>query len=476
MANVRHIRLSLLILATVVVAVAGGTRAWYLATCADQGAGPTPREVQGPTPRPDYEAGTKLRDRQPPSDLDALVHNLTEDRWFGSQAPLAEQKEKTAHRAPGYPWLFALASRLDQPDRIMRWLQCALGTLTALCYFFFALRAFRSPLVAVLAGLLCALHPFWIINTAELEDGVLATFLLAASLTLGTRASQTGGALSSLFFGLALAGLSMVRAALLPFAVVGLLWFLLRCRKLQGGWFVALLAFLGFANGLAPWMVRNFREFGEPVPVADSALLHLWMGNNRLATGGPLAEKTMRQALAADPERLQEILQDTNQAHRYGRLGPVVFEEVSNAPGAALGRRLWAGLYFVFGEDWFQAKTLTLPVEPIADDALPCWLADLVPGLLQGSLLLMLAVGLLGWRWSQGWRKQSRLATLAVVWLPLPYILSHAGTLSGPRLPLDGIALTYVAFALACIVPGVRRSLVKGPAGQENKREKPAGR
>src|SRR5438105_565379 len=81
--------------------------------------------------------------------------------------------------------------------------------------------------------------------------------------------------------------LPLVRAALLPFAVVAVLWFLVRCRTLKRGWLCALLAFLGFANGLAAWTVRNFQTFHDAVPIADSTYLHLWIGNNPLATGGP---------------------------------------------------------------------------------------------------------------------------------------------------------------------------------------------
>src|SRR5207253_1312954 len=107
-----------------------------------------------------------------------------------------------------------------------------LGTFTVVCWFFFARRAFSSLLAGTSAGLLGALYPFWILNTAELADGVLVSFLLAAALALGTRGSQVGGPITSLLFGLSLAGIAMVRAALLPFALVAFVWYLFRCRTL----------------------------------------------------------------------------------------------------------------------------------------------------------------------------------------------------------------------------------------------------
>ncbi len=69
---------------------------------------------------------------------------------------------------------------------------------------------------------------------------------------------------------------------------------------------------------------------------------------------------------------------------------------------------------------------------------------------------------MLGWRWSYGWRAESMPAALAMICIPLPYILSHAEFLSGPRLPLDGVLLCFAAFALLCLVPGVRRYFLDG--------------
>jgi hypothetical protein len=74
----------------------------------------------------------------------------------------------------------------------------------------------------------------------------------------------------------------------------------------------------------------------------------------------------------------------------------------------------------------------------------------------------MLALGVLGWRWTYGWRWESMPSSLAVLWVPVPYLLSHAAALSGPRLPLDGVLLSYAAFALVCLVPGYGGNLLAG--------------
>jgi hypothetical protein len=444
-----------------VLALAGGARYWYLANLADNANGPGPWAVQDPWPSAAPAAGERAADKDHRSELDVLVEALKKEGRFASRAPLADKEEATAHVAPGYPWLVAqLAQFLVDPFPAMRWLQGALGALTAGLYFLFARRAFRSWLVGLLAGLACALHPFWVINTAELNDGVVTSFLLALCLWLGARGTQEGGPFSSLLYGLGLAGLALVRATMLPFALVAEIWFLFRCRTTPRGWLCALLAFLGFANGVALWSVRNFQAYHDVVPVANSMFYHLWMGNNPEATGGPIDEATLRDALPA--QKRDALARETNQSKRYGLLAEDVLDEVKRNSYGTLLRRLTATRYFFFGRFWERNGALAQGSES-PPSGLPEWFPD-IASCLVGSLVGMLALAFLGWRWTYGWCKTTMPAALAILWIPLPYILSHAEMLSGPRLPLDGVLLTFAAFALCCFIPGVGGFLLRGDA------------
>src|SRR5262249_47351038 len=159
---------------------------------------------------------------------------------------------------------------------------------------------------------------------------------------------------------------------------------------------------------LAPWAVRNFQVFGEPVPVVDSAYLHLWVGNNPYATGGPATPEAWGSAPT------EELRQASRQPERYARLGPAVREEVTSRPYKTLERRGRAALYFFFGEGWFHG-TLAERTEAGAE-GVPGWLGRAYPVLLQGSLLGLLLLALLGWRWSYGWQFESMPAELAMIW------------------------------------------------------------
>jgi 4-amino-4-deoxy-L-arabinose transferase-like glycosyltransferase len=450
MALIRRFGAADFVLLRSILAVAVGARAAYLGACADSGRAAGPLRVQdAQEPLPDDAVPEDLAG-QHPTELQVLIHSVRNGGDFRAKAPFAPGEERTAHASPGYPWLLGQLARAvgdDRLDSTVRWLQCALGGLTAGLYFLFARRAFRSLFVGGFVGFLAALYPFWVINTAEVADGVVATFLLALVLFLGARASQTGAPLASLLFGLALAGTALVRAALLPFAFVTLAWFLLRTRGLRRGWLPAVLAFLGFAGGLAPWTVRNFQVFGEPIPIVDSLYYHLWMGNNPHADGGPLTKDMLASAPA---EELRKI---DKQPARYARLGKDVIGEIRTQPIQTVHRRVLAALKFYLGDRWFKGGEVAEKTKP--DEEVPAWLRDSSPMLLSLTLVLMLALALFGWRLTYGWRWESMPAVLAAVFVPLPYVLGHAESLSGPRLPLDGVLLCYAAFAVACCLPTV---------------------
>jgi hypothetical protein len=416
-----------------------GARAWYVSACCHRGADEGPYQVQD---------GWQ-------EERDTLVRNLSEGRRLVSRAPLAEGEETTAHTSFVYPLLLSLLDRpagdLAVTYQRMRWIQVFLGGLSAGLYFLIARRAFQSRWVATLTGLLCAVHPFWIVNAAEINDGVLATFLVGLGLFLGVRSGQQGGALTSLLFGLVLATLGSIRVALLPFGFVALLWFLLRSRELARGWMYALLAVLGFVNGLIPWMTQTYQSFGEVSALASPVFLHFWIGNNSRATGGPETETAMVEALA-DQDPNAEGLRQMTQVTRYRALARAAWREIRSEPGAALQRRLFAGVSFFLGERWLQERKLVRE-DPGAIEEVPDWLSRSATALFAGSLLVMLVLGAIGWRWSFSGRRVAMPTSLAPFWIFLPYLLTHADSFHGPRLPLDGMLLCYAALAVCWLAP-----------------------
>lgn len=457
MADMRRFGLLDALLLLLVFVAAAGARASYLMQCAENGQKAGPLRVQDPWPiMPGYVPPEGMRGGKTPSELDVLIHNVQKDLRFHAKAPFASSEEPTAHVAPGYPYLVGLLGQQvpeGQLDYFVRWIQVGLGTFTAGFYFLFARRAFRSLLVGTLAGLLTALHPYWVVEVAQINDGTLASCALALCLLLGSQAGEKGGALKSLLLGASLGGLALVRAEFLPFSFVMLVWFLLRSRSLRLGWLCALCAFLGFGTALAPWTIRNYEVFQEPIPIVSSTYYHLWIGNNPEATGGPVTEKMLGEA---PREELQQL---ASQPARYARLGQEVLKEMQDRPVPTVQRRLKAILVFLLGQRWLDDGTL-VEVDPV--EVMPDWLRDVYPIAFPAVLLGMLTLGFLGWRWTYGWRRECIPAALAVVWVPLPYVLGHGTALSGARLPLDGVLLCLSAFTVGCLIPGVGGHLLGG--------------
>jgi 4-amino-4-deoxy-L-arabinose transferase-like glycosyltransferase len=456
MADMRRFGLLDFLLLVLVFAAAGGARAGYLLACAHGGEARGPLRVQElPPANPAGQTEQK-----------ALIENVRDGFWFASEAPFAAGEETTAHVAPGYPYLVGLLAKQvpsDKVEFIVRWAQVGLGAFAAAFYYLFARRAFRSLTAGTVAGLFAAFHPYWVVEVANMSDATLASTALALAVFLGGQAGEKGGAFTSLLLGAALAGLALVRAAYLPFSFVMLVWFLLRSRTLRLGWLCALCAFLGFGAALSPWTIRNYQEFNEPVPVVSSTYLHLWVGNNPKATGGPATDEMFDDTTTAELERIP------GQPARYAQLGKGVAQEVRDRPVKTIQRRLYATLYFLFGQRWFSESVLAENVATEADP--PAWVRDNYVVVFHAVLFGMLALTFLGWRWSYGWRWESVPAALAMMWVPLPYILGHAGSLSGARLPLDGVMLCFSAFALCCFLPGVGGHLL---GGAENATTTPA--
>jgi hypothetical protein len=216
---------------------------------------------------------------------------------------------------------------------------------------------------------------------------------------------------------------------------------------------------------LVPWELRNYQGTNDVIPVVDSAYLHLAEGNNPDATGGPMTETVLLEALAKERgetvSKAREQLEKLPQKDRYASLGDDVWRQVRDDPAETLRRRLWAGLCFVFGEKWFQDRTPWEKDTAMAAE-LPSWFGRNIDVALLGSLFGMLLLGFVGWRWSYAWCREALPSSLAVVWVALPYLLTHGDRLSGPRLPLDGLLLCYAALTLVALVPRVGAPLRRG--------------
>ncbi len=459
-ANTRPATLLTYLFGVLVLIVALGTRYYYLSEY---------QFLDGEANKVWQVQGRGLVSNPPDkTEIDQLVDNLKKDGLAGfvAKTPLGPDKEEpTAHVSPLYPLMRAGLEKLaeDYKESIsfskgsaVRYVQMVLGALTCLCYYLVAWRAFgQHQLLALIVGLATAFYPFWIINTGELEDGVLASFLLAWSLSLGVYVGQKGGIIRSFLLGAVLAALALTRASMLPYAIVVQLWFFLRCRSVPNGSLSAIVCFAAFVGGLAPWGYHCVQRFNAPVPIVQSAWFHIWVGNNPKTDGG-----NYNWSMKPDAE-LAKKMKETPVQDRYALFADSVTTEIIEKPADTAKRRLKAGLQFLFGTPVMTGGVLFWPGEKAAPA--PLWLRPV----LMLSLITILLLALLGWRWSYGWKKQSAPLSLAVFWVPLPYLLSHADQLHSSRLPWDGVLIVLAAMGLLSMIPYIGSRLLAGEDASE---------
>lgn len=404
------------------------------------------------------------------SETDLLVKNIKTEglvAGFKTITPLSNKlPEITAHVSPGLAYFrYAVDTigeyvplKFTQPQ-FFRYVSILLGGLAVLFWVDSARLMFGgNVLVTALTGLGTALFPIWIINSGEVADGPLVVFLTAAVINLALRTAYQGGMFKATLLGLFLAALVLTRMGLFLFAIVVLLWFLWQSRKIHMGWFSAVLAWVCFFGALVPWSLRNMNQFNDFVPITTSAWFHLWVGNNAGADGGSY-NWSMDKNL---PEAVRNSLAGMNQAERYNALAEVVKEYVKQDPNAFVQHRLKAAVQFFAGSN----RAHNVEVFRLGNNSAypPGWLRMTV----LGSLVALLLLAMLGWRWSYGWKSTTGLLAVALLTIPLPYILGHADALHGSRLPLDGVLILFAAAGLVGLVPGLNGQLFRGENANPN--------
>lgn len=198
-------------------------------------------------------------------------------------------------RAPGYP-AFLAAIGADTiataaPARV-KMVQAAIGGLVVWMIGMIALRAAGGG-AGVIAAALAAVYPplVWIPAYVFSESLFMpmalacVMFLHAARVHADASRSARGGGARALAAGLVAGAAILVRPGMLLFLPIATLWFIRR-----GRWSLALAFCVAAAVVVAPWTLRNAREYGRFVLVASEGGVTFWTGNHPLAIGeGDLA-------------------------------------------------------------------------------------------------------------------------------------------------------------------------------------------
>ena len=198
-------------------------------------------------------------------------------------------------RAPGYPaFLAVLGVAGDAPATPVgvKVAQSAIGALVVWMIGTITLRAAGPRAGAIAAGLSAVYLPLvWIAayvlsETLFMPVALWCVMLLDAAMARADaeRSPRGGGALTVAAGLVAGAGI-LIRPAMILFLPIAALWFIRR-----GRWSLALAFCVAAAVVVAPWTLRNAKEYGRFVLVASEGGVTFWTGNHPLAVGeGDLA-------------------------------------------------------------------------------------------------------------------------------------------------------------------------------------------
>ena len=220
-----------------------------------------------------------------------LARNVAEGRGFVHHQPDGTPAPgEHFGRAPVYPLFLAGVIRLTGMPagehvallRVIRTSQAVLGGALVWLVAWLAARA-AGPRAALAASWLAALYPPLVWTPAYIWSETLFSvlaFACVAVLTLDARRRRVYLAAG------ALAGLAVLtRPAMLFFLPLAACWLAWR-REWRG----VILLSVACAVVVAPWTLRNAREYGRFVLVASEGGITFWTGNHPLAVGeGDLA-------------------------------------------------------------------------------------------------------------------------------------------------------------------------------------------
>ncbi|HEY3172148.1 MAG TPA: hypothetical protein VGK86_06160 [Thermoanaerobaculia bacterium] len=217
---------------------------------------------------------TTVRFGDAPAYLSAATAIAREGRYPTSSEPFY-------FRAPGYPFFLAVAT-LGRPDHVplAKLATAAVGSFAAPLLALLSAPIFRRRGIALATGAAAAIHPVFLLYSADIQSEPLFTTLLLAAAFLLLAATDRPSSTLAGGAGVLLALAALTRAsalALFPFLAAPLFD---RRYPSRARAHIAAAGLLGFVLALAPWIARNAVVFGELVPVNDAAGNTFYQGNS----------------------------------------------------------------------------------------------------------------------------------------------------------------------------------------------------
>lgn len=211
-----------------------------------------------------------------------------DDRAYDHMADLlvTEHRYENAMYPPGYPMFLALNYALyGRSWFIVRIVQAGLGAVACLLVYRLGSKVF-SERVGLVAGSLLAIYPGHVFFCWRLTAEGLYIVLLLWSLLVALSLVEDPRPLRSVFLGVLVGVIQLVKANLFLFPAMLMVWFAFSARG-SGKRRTLCLALLiaSFSATMLLQSLDNFLATGQAWAFPGNAGSALWLGNNPLASG-----------------------------------------------------------------------------------------------------------------------------------------------------------------------------------------------
>jgi hypothetical protein len=215
---------------------------------------------------------------------DAPTYYVIADNMLaGHGYTYGEGQSPTAKRTPGYPLFIASIFKVFGRDfNWVRYTQALVDVLTAYLVFLLGVLVFKARAVGLLAAMAYALYPPAILSSSYILTETLYTFFLVFFSVTAVLALKGRGWPLYLVSGIALGASSLIRPGIVLLPVV---LFVMALIIRPRAWAGILILTLAFAVTLLPWVLRNNRDLGKPIPTSTLVGSNLYKGNH-LESGG----------------------------------------------------------------------------------------------------------------------------------------------------------------------------------------------
>ena len=217
---------------------------------------------------------------------EAIALNILHGKGYSYR--FLDKELPSAYMSPVYT-LFLYLHFLFFGERNYFWVelsQALIGSFSAVLLVLIGKKLINEK-VGIFSGLLFAFYPIYVYWVTRAQQLVIDIFLLELSIYCVIWSFQKESSWRHLLAGMVMGLTALSKTFYLSFPAFYWLWiWLWKKPGIRKAFLIAGLWACGCIIVIMPWMIRNYRTFGEIIPITTNGGVNLWIGNNPKATGG----------------------------------------------------------------------------------------------------------------------------------------------------------------------------------------------